>query len=115
MFDLLSAAPKAAIEALVRGLAVEEGRYGIRANCAGPGLMESGLGLGTIHPQTQGYIDKMTAAIPLQRRGQPRRHARRRMLGQHDLNRIAPPPSPPCYVPRNVGLRFSKNACTPSL
>ena len=71
MFDLLSAAPKAAIEALVRGLAVEEGRYGIRANCAGPGLMESGLGLGTIHPQTQGYIDKMTAAIPLQRRGQP--------------------------------------------
>ena len=69
--DVLSAAPKAAIDALMRCLAVEEGRHGIRANCAGPGLMEAGLGLSTINPQTQGYIDKMTKAIPLQRRGQP--------------------------------------------
>ena len=69
--DVLSAAPKAAIEALMRCLAVEEGQHGIRANCAGPGLMEAGLGLTTINPSTQAYVDKMTRAIPLQRRGQP--------------------------------------------
>lgn len=37
--DILSAAPKAAIEALVRGVAVEEGRFGVRANCVAPGLV----------------------------------------------------------------------------
>src|ERR1700712_1770966 len=35
--DSLSSAPKAAVEALVRALAVEEGRYGVRAHCVGPG------------------------------------------------------------------------------
>jgi NAD(P)-dependent dehydrogenase (short-subunit alcohol dehydrogenase family) len=41
--DGLSAAPKAAIEALVRGLAVEEGRYGVRANSVGPGMLADGM------------------------------------------------------------------------
>jgi NAD(P)-dependent dehydrogenase (short-subunit alcohol dehydrogenase family) len=67
--DILSAAPKAAIETLMRGLAIEEGRAGIRVNCAAPGLFAAGLGLSTINENTQGYIDKMTKAIPLQRRG----------------------------------------------
>jgi NAD(P)-dependent dehydrogenase (short-subunit alcohol dehydrogenase family) len=67
--DILSAAPKAAIETLMRGLAVEEGRAGIRVNCAAPGLFAAGLGLSTINEGTQGYVDKMTQAIPLQRRG----------------------------------------------
>jgi NAD(P)-dependent dehydrogenase (short-subunit alcohol dehydrogenase family) len=31
--DIMSAAPKAAIEMLVRGLAKEYGRFGVRANC----------------------------------------------------------------------------------
>lgn len=35
--DIMSAAPKAAIEMLVRGVAKESGRFGIRANCVGPG------------------------------------------------------------------------------
>ena len=35
--DGLSSAPKAAVEALVRALAAEEGRYGVRVNCVGPG------------------------------------------------------------------------------
>lgn len=41
--DGLSAAPKGAIEALVRGLATEEGRFGVRANCVGPGMMTDGM------------------------------------------------------------------------
>ncbi len=42
--DALSAAPKAAIEMLVRGVAKEAGRFGIRANCVGPGWINAGLG-----------------------------------------------------------------------
>lgn len=46
--DVLSAAPKAAIEAMVRAVAAEEGRYGVRANCVGPGILADGIG-GVIH------------------------------------------------------------------
>jgi NAD(P)-dependent dehydrogenase (short-subunit alcohol dehydrogenase family) len=42
--DVLSAVPKAAIEMLVRQIAREEGRYGIRANCVAPGIIDAGLG-----------------------------------------------------------------------
>ncbi len=41
--DALSSAPKGAVEALVRAVAREEGRYGMRANCVGPGLMADGM------------------------------------------------------------------------
>lgn len=41
--DVLSAAPKAAIEALIRGIAAEEGRFGVRANCVGVGVIEDGM------------------------------------------------------------------------
>ncbi len=41
--DGLSSAPKAAVEALVRALSVEEGRYGVRANCVGPGMLTDGM------------------------------------------------------------------------
>ena len=41
--DGLSSAPKAAVEALVRALAVEEGRFGVRANCVGPGMLTDGM------------------------------------------------------------------------
>lgn len=41
--DGLSAVPKGAVEAMVRGLAAEEGRYGVRANCVGPGLLTDGM------------------------------------------------------------------------
>lgn len=41
--DGLSAAPKAAVEALVRGLAVEEGRFGVRVNAVGPGMLTDGM------------------------------------------------------------------------
>ena len=41
--DILSVAPKAGIEALVRGIAREEGRYGVRANCVALGVIEAGM------------------------------------------------------------------------
>lgn len=41
--DALSASPKGGVEALARGLAVEEGRYGIRVNCVGPGMLIDGM------------------------------------------------------------------------
>lgn len=41
--DGLSSGAKASIEALVRGFAAEEGRFGIRANCVGPGMLTDGM------------------------------------------------------------------------
>jgi 3-oxoacyl-[acyl-carrier protein] reductase len=41
--DGLSSGPKGAIEALVRAIAAEEGRYGVRANCVGPGMLTDGM------------------------------------------------------------------------
>lgn len=41
--DVLSAAPKAAIEAVVRGVAAEEGRHGVRANTVGVGVLSDGM------------------------------------------------------------------------
>jgi NAD(P)-dependent dehydrogenase (short-subunit alcohol dehydrogenase family) len=69
--DILSAAPKAAIEMLLRGVAREEGRNGIRANCIGPGFINAGLGLAAQHDHTMDYVEKMVKAIPLRRAGEP--------------------------------------------
>jgi 3-oxoacyl-[acyl-carrier protein] reductase len=41
--DLLSAAPKAALEQVTRAIAAEEGKFGVRANCVGVGTIEAGL------------------------------------------------------------------------
>jgi NAD(P)-dependent dehydrogenase (short-subunit alcohol dehydrogenase family) len=41
--DGLSPSAKAGIEALVRAIAAEEGRFGVRANCVGPGLLWDGM------------------------------------------------------------------------
>jgi 3-oxoacyl-[acyl-carrier protein] reductase len=41
--DGLSAGPKGAVEALVRALAAEEGRYGVRVNAVGPGMLTDGM------------------------------------------------------------------------
>ncbi|MDT7572619.1 MAG: 3-oxoacyl-[acyl-carrier protein] reductase [Actinomycetota bacterium] len=41
--DGLSAVPKAAVETLVRGFAAEEGRYGVRVNAVGPGMLTDGM------------------------------------------------------------------------
>jgi NAD(P)-dependent dehydrogenase (short-subunit alcohol dehydrogenase family) len=41
--DGLSSVPKAAVEALARALAAEEGRFGVRVNCVGPGMLTDGM------------------------------------------------------------------------
>ena len=41
--DALSSIPKAAVEAAVRAIAAEEGRFGVRANCVGPGMLTDGM------------------------------------------------------------------------
>lgn len=41
--DLLSVAPKASVEALMRGIAREEGRHGVRANSVQLGVIEAGI------------------------------------------------------------------------
>jgi NAD(P)-dependent dehydrogenase (short-subunit alcohol dehydrogenase family) len=41
--DVLSVAPKGAVEALVRGIAKEEGRFGIRANSVALGVIDAGM------------------------------------------------------------------------
>ena len=41
--DGLSSGTKGAVEALVRAFAAEEGRFGVRANCVGPGMLTDGM------------------------------------------------------------------------
>lgn len=41
--DILSVAPKAAVEALIKGIAREEGRFAIRANSVALGVIDAGL------------------------------------------------------------------------
>ena len=41
--DALSSIPKGAVESLMRAVAVEEGRFGVRSNCVGPGMLEDGM------------------------------------------------------------------------
>lgn len=41
--DLLSVAPKAAVEAIVKAIAAEEGRFGVRANAVGVGVIADGM------------------------------------------------------------------------
>jgi NAD(P)-dependent dehydrogenase (short-subunit alcohol dehydrogenase family) len=69
--DIMSAAPKAAIEMLVRGVARESGRFGIRANCVGPGWIDAGLGKAAMEEQLdQEKINRIRdTTIPLRRFG----------------------------------------------
>jgi NAD(P)-dependent dehydrogenase (short-subunit alcohol dehydrogenase family) len=69
--DGLSSVPKAAVEALVRALAVEEGRYGVRVNAVGPGMLTDGMAERLI---SSGELDEHALAvtrgnIPLRRFG----------------------------------------------
>jgi NAD(P)-dependent dehydrogenase (short-subunit alcohol dehydrogenase family) len=69
--DGLSAGPKGAVEAVVRGIAAEEGRYGVRANCVGPGMLTDGMAERLI---SSGDLDERALAvaqanIPLRRFG----------------------------------------------
>lgn len=69
--DVLSAAPKAAIDALIRGVAAEEGRYGVRANCIGVGVISDGM----FHQLVaeghfdQNFLDRTIELVALRRIG----------------------------------------------
>ena len=60
--DALSSAPKGAVEALVRAVAKEEGRYGVRANCVGPGMMADGMAETLM---ATGEVDERAQAVAL--------------------------------------------------
>jgi 3-oxoacyl-[acyl-carrier protein] reductase len=69
--DGLSSAPKGAVEATVRAIAAEEGRFGVRANCVGPGMLTDGMaerliGSGELDERA---LDAARANIPLRRFG----------------------------------------------
>ncbi|MGB0098780.1 MAG: SDR family oxidoreductase, partial [Nocardioides sp.] len=69
--DGLSSAPKAAVEAMVRALAAEEGRYGVRVNAVGPGMLTDGMAARLIDSGDLGE-DALAVArgnIPLRRFG----------------------------------------------
>lgn len=70
--DILSIAPKAAIHSVVRGIAVEEGRFGIRANSVGIGLVgDAGLfeTLTANGDIDEKYMQATYERVPLQRLG----------------------------------------------
>ena len=69
--DGLSVAPKGGVEALARGLAAEEGRFGVRVNTVGPGMLWDGM---SARLMASGDLDERalevaTANIPLRRFG----------------------------------------------
>jgi NAD(P)-dependent dehydrogenase (short-subunit alcohol dehydrogenase family) len=66
--DGLSSGTKGAVEAVARALAAEEGRYGVRVNCVGPGMLTDGIAARLI---TSGDLDE--AALEITRRNIPLR------------------------------------------
>ncbi|WP_323039744.1 SDR family NAD(P)-dependent oxidoreductase [Gemmobacter sp.] len=68
--DVLSAGPKASVEMLVRGIAREEGRNGIRANAIGVGQIEAGQGAELLaDPRFQRLAQRVLEGTPLRRWG----------------------------------------------
>lgn len=72
--DGLSTIPKGAVEALARAIAVEEGRFGIRANCVGPGMLSDGMAERLIASGDldEAALDAARANTPLRRFGSSR-------------------------------------------
>jgi 3-oxoacyl-[acyl-carrier protein] reductase len=71
--DVMSVAPKAAIEALITGIAKEEGRYKIRANTVLLGVIEAGM---FVELTKQGvfdahWVEEVQKGLALKRWGQP--------------------------------------------
>ncbi len=58
--DGLSAGPKAAIESLVKAFAAEEGRFGVRFNAVGPGMLGDGMALDLMNT---GHYDEAALEI----------------------------------------------------
>lgn len=67
--DILSVAPKAGVEALIRGIAREEGRYNIRANSVAPGVIDAGLFDRLRTRVTPAFVEAMQKNTALKRFG----------------------------------------------
>jgi NAD(P)-dependent dehydrogenase (short-subunit alcohol dehydrogenase family) len=68
--DGLSAGPKGAVEGIVRTLAAEEGRFGVRANVVGVGMTSVGMGAELLEAGEFGDGGEAAMrAIPLRRFG----------------------------------------------
>src|SRR4051794_5974899 len=69
--DGLSAGPKGAVEGVVRTIALEEGRFGVRANCVGVGMTSVGMAADLIESGAFGEtgLAAAEANIPLRRFG----------------------------------------------
>jgi len=70
--DILSTAPKAGIEALLRGIAREEGRFGIRANSVALGVIDGGLMHRVWDQVSPEFVEATKKNIPLGRVGLPK-------------------------------------------
>src|SRR5690606_42055005 len=68
---ILSSAPKAAVEALVKAIAAEEGRSGVRANAVGVGILDDGMSRTLIErgEVRQRDMDHARSLVPLGRLG----------------------------------------------
>ncbi|HKU37884.1 MAG TPA: SDR family oxidoreductase, partial [Polyangiales bacterium] len=62
------AAAKGALSAMIKGLAVEMGRYGVRANMLAPGFIATGLVEGDARKDA--VIERFAAITPLGRAGE---------------------------------------------
>lgn len=72
--DTLSTAPKAAIEAMVRALAREEGRFGVRANSVRVGVVDGGMFhhfAGSDGAIDEAWVSAATENVALRRLGTP--------------------------------------------
>ncbi len=69
--DVLSLAPKAAITALVRTVALEEGKAGVRANCVAPGYIAGGIGQEIMDKVGEDVAGRLVGDVPLRRMGTP--------------------------------------------
>lgn len=68
--NAMSATPKSAVAMMIRQLATEEGRNGIRANAVGPGIVDGGM-VATMrgNPAIQAMLDHAAESLPLGRLG----------------------------------------------
>ncbi len=67
--DILSVVPKAGVEALMRGVAREEGRYGVRANSLALGVIDTGLFKRLAERVTPEFVEAMKKNTALRRFG----------------------------------------------
>ncbi|WP_339949732.1 SDR family oxidoreductase [uncultured Albimonas sp.] len=68
--DVLSAVPKAAVEVLIKGVAREEGRAGVRANAIALGVIDAGLFHRLTERVDDRFLDAMKRNTALRRFGQ---------------------------------------------